>query len=172
MPFLNFDRFVVMNTSNAVDQGYLHINDSNCAQSKPNALHSILPVHATPAVFRSNPDALAAHNASQFYSIKSLAIKPVGELESGATVWITPWEIDGDRVRSEDAMMIMWGSVGHVNSFLLQPEKLFSGLGWGKKVNWVEIEAQSRSGEPLEFCLDDLILQFYDLDDKELFAST
>jgi hypothetical protein len=81
---------------------------------------------------------------------------------------VTGWEIDHEARtprKGPHTLFMGWGTqTGHLRPITIEPARFFP--GWGKRVNWIEIEARASNGTMLDFCLDNLLLNFYDEKDK------
>lgn len=154
-----FDHYEVVNTTAAVLGGYLDAEDVDCATSKPNAIRSASKKYWTPSVFRSNATALAALNVTEFFDLVSFAAKPLGDSEAWTYIVIDAYELDGKVIKDWHELAIGWGEqTGHLEPIQLEPREYFE--GWGEHVNWVEFDARNDDGEPVPFCLDDIVLEF------------
>ena len=166
LPFLEFKQFEVINTTAAVEKGFLAKEDMDCAVSKPNTLHQMMGLHPTPSIIQANATALAEHNLSEYFDIIGFAFKPLGPVPDYSSISVEVWRIEGKVPTLVDSMAAGWfQQKGFLPPITLFPSEYWP--GWGQKVNWVQIEAQTETGEPLEFCVDNLVLRFHKNDEDE-----
>ena len=159
LPYMVFTGYEVVNTTAAAENGYLDAGDINSATSKPNAIHSIARDFPTVSNFRSNATALAAINVTEFFDLVSFAVKPLGPAEAYSYMLVDAYEIGSKGIENWHSLALGWGEqTGFLQPVQLEPREYFP--GWGEKVNWVEIEARSDDNEPMEFCVDDIVLDF------------
>jgi hypothetical protein len=172
MPFLEFDRFQVMNATSAMESGILNKTDGNCAESSPNFALSTLSEYVNPSVFRTNEDALHAAGLSRYVDLVSFTVKPLrSDVEFGG-MSVAAWEI-GEHPHNVYEVYMGWylGENGAYGSFPVAPRDYFE--GWGEKVNYIEMSAYTIDEDddykevPWPFCLDDIVFELRDKGDDE-----
>lgn len=162
--FISLTHFALVNAQTAHEKGFLHANDTNCAASIPNSLHSYPTNFTTPSVVRSNATALAEAGLSEFFDFIAFTSKPLGPAPQYTAIGLNVWrvEIDGDERNATliDSMFSL-----HLDDLKFFPANTMIPSeywpGWGEGVNWLEFESRTEEGEGWNFCLDNLVLLFH-----------
>lgn len=163
--YMNFSGFTAVNTSAAVSLGSISIHDADCASSQPNALFSA-GTRTGPIRSRWVTDATKLHSAgySEFFNLKSLCMKPLGEVPRGLTLEIVAWEIRDSQAQNVYNDWLAYTKEGYqvMECYNLT---IFEG-SWGQRVNLVEmiIRAPGENQQEVDwaFCVDDLEIEFLD----------
>ena len=149
-PYMDFDRFQVINTTSSIEKGYMNSSDIDCAPSSPNAIHNIPQEHQTPAIIKSNEVALAAMGLSKYFDLVSIAAKPLTSNMEFAYVEMNAWEIDGKHAKNVHSLLLgFYLEDGAFPVFELSPREFIE--GWGEKVNWIELQASVIDDEGIEY---------------------
>ena len=151
--------FEAVNITAAHELGFLHRNDTDCAVSKPNALHSYPNTYTTPSVIRANATALAAQNLSEYFDVVAWSWKPLGPAPEFTTIGMDLWRIEGEASTYVDGLFAGWFDSGFLPVNTITPNEWWP--GWGRGVNWIEMQSQTDEGERWDFCIDNIVLRFY-----------
>ena len=149
-----------MNTTAAREHDFIAHGDLDCSVSQPNALRSLPKSYITPAVIRVNNTALAAANLSDFFDVVSFSWKPMGPAPPYTYITMEVWRLEDTKPAFLSSLYNSWGRAkGFLAPTFLEPPEYWP--GWGKRANWIEMQAWTGDEEPWEFCLDNLVLRFY-----------
>ena len=97
---------------------------------------------------------------TEYYDLISFVVKPLGPVSGDyVVVSVIAWEIDGKIPKDFHTVAVLWSSKSEYCVPVYVEPKLFR-EGWGEKVNWVEMEAYDNNGEILDFCVDDVVVEF------------
>lgn len=167
IPFIDFEKYQIVNSTGAIDSGMLNKTDSDCAESTPNFAMAVTSQYQAPSIFHTNEESLAAAGLSKFMDLISFTLKPrhPGNISAEfAELDIAAWTIDGHDVQNVQELFVGWypeEDTGAFGPFPLEPREFFE--GWGEKVNWIEMAAfvidEDDNLIPWEFCLDNLVME-------------
>lgn len=172
VPFVDFEKFQVVNSTAAMKSGMLNESDWNCAESSPNFILSIPSEYTAPSIFHTNDKKLSAAGLSKYVDLVSFTIKPLRSNAEFGGVDIAAWEVDGKHADNVQELYLGFfkdEDTNAFNPFPIAPRDYFE--GWGEKVNWIEMSAYTIDDEdnlnPWEFCLDNIVFEVREKRDDE-----
>ena len=165
VPFINFEKYQIVNSTAATASGMLNETDLDCAESSPNFALAITSKYQAPSIFHTDEESLTAAGLSKYMDLISFTLKPrhPGKIKAEfAELDIAAWTIDGKDVLNVQELFVGWYAdedTGGFAPFPLEPRAIF-GEPWGEKVNWIEMAAaifdEDDNFIPWEFCLDNI----------------
>ncbi|KAL4860481.1 hypothetical protein BDV12DRAFT_181525, partial [Aspergillus spectabilis] len=168
--YLNFTGFEPINTPTALSHGFLDIYDADCAFSLPNALFNVRSPDnqstATRPLWLANVEKLHAAGFSEFFNLKGLSFKPLGDIPRGLILEIVAWEIRDSAAQNMYTAWVAFQQAGYQKMDYYDLTRIRE--NWGRRVNLVEVKAWAPGGDEevdgWPFCIDDLEIEFVDLD--------
>ena len=156
---LTFSSFNLVNVSSAASSHLISPSDRTCATSYPNILTASR--HANPSIwprFALHLDTARSHGLSPYFHFSGLAMQPMNNTPSNTLIYINAYGIDSHKNVTSFHSMVGIYRKGFNQS---HPSNFTSFWpGWGRDVNMVEIYAQTFEGEDVDFCIDNLMLEF------------
>ena len=159
---LTFINYEIFNASALYDKGLLLEGDLDCALSTPNAIRSAHNSNTsiTSSVFMHGS---LARGATSLFDLHGFAIKPLGLMYEGTSIYINAWEIHEGRASYAWQFFDWWGGFDGNQSIPIQILDFGRFGDWGRNVNLVEITAQAADGTAVGFCLDDIVVSMHEV---------